>query len=200
VVDASRRAGKQAELVASTAAQKTAKGVQNIANKASEGAHQAADNAAKVAAGATVDMLQALKNDVSKADDEKQHKHFEQADARLQATNRPRWGLGTRRLAPPFPTKYDPKAYEESAEENLGSRLDNMLSIKTKELAQAERELVFLKQKLVEAQERHDICMNLYKGIKNECDGIKKKKTHLRVFGRDKAKAESSPKKMKHGT
>ena len=48
---------------------------------------------------------------------------------------------------------------------------------------QVERELAFLKIRLDEAQERHDICLNQWQDIKNDVDDIKRRKAHQRVFG-----------------
>ena len=45
------------------------------------------------------------------------------------------------------------------------------------------RELAVLKIQLDEAQERFDICQNQWQEIKNDCDDLKKRKAHLRVFG-----------------
>ena len=45
-------------------------------------------------------------------------------------------------------------------------------------------ELGILKIELDEAQERFDICQNQWQQIKNACDDIKKRKAHLRVFGK----------------
>ncbi len=46
-----------------------------------------------------------------------------------------------------------------------------------------EKELAFLKIKLDEAQQRFDVGMSQYQEVKDECDNLKKKKAHIRVFG-----------------
>ena len=48
-----------------------------------------------------------------------------------------------------------------------------------------EKELAFLKIKLDEAQQRFDVGMGQYQELKSECDELKKKKAHFRVFGKD---------------
>jgi len=46
-----------------------------------------------------------------------------------------------------------------------------------------EKELAFLKIQLDEAQQRFDVAMSQYQEAKDECDNLKKKKAHIRVFG-----------------
>jgi len=46
------------------------------------------------------------------------------------------------------------------------------------------RELAVLKIQLDEAQERFDVCQNQWQQMKNDCDDLKKRKAHLRVFGK----------------
>lgn len=48
---------------------------------------------------------------------------------------------------------------------------------------QMEKELAFLKIQLDSAQQRFDVGMSQYLESKTECDDLKKKKAHMRVFG-----------------
>jgi hypothetical protein len=46
-----------------------------------------------------------------------------------------------------------------------------------------EKELADLKARLNEAQQRFDLCLDVYMEKKSECDELKKKKAYVRVFG-----------------
>ena len=55
--------------------------------------------------------------------------------------------------------------------------------LKKRTCCQMEKELAFLKIQLDTAQQRFDVGMKEYLESKTECDDLKKKKAHLRVFG-----------------
>ena len=92
---------------------------------------------------------------------------------------RPKWQLGGTRLVPPMPARYEPPDMGMDA----GSRLDRILDRKQKQMKGMEQELTFLSTRQTDAQTAFDEAMRAYLGIRSECEDIKKKKAHIRVFG-----------------
>lgn len=96
-----------------------------------------------------------------------------------ESSGDPSWRLGTSRLAPPVPAKYE----AETDVVNHGTKLGAKIAMKTNELKKMEKELADLKARLNEAQQKFDSCLDVYMEKKNECDELKKKKAYVRVFG-----------------
>ena len=60
----------------------------------------------------------------------------------------------------------------------------SVILINTKYAIQLGRELAILKIQLDGAQGRYDICQNQLQDVKNACDDLRKRKAHIRVFGK----------------
>lgn len=108
---------------------------------------------------------------------------------------RPKWQLGGTRLVPPMPARYEPPDMGMDA----GSRLDRILDRKQKQMKGMEQELTFLKTRQTDAQTAFDEAMRAYLGIRSECEDIKKKKAHIRVFGDIDVDSLAKPKRKVGG-
>ena len=108
---------------------------------------------------------------------------------------RPKWQLGGTRLAPPMPARYEPPDMGMDA----GSRLDRILDRKQKQMKGMEQELTFLSTRQTDAQTAFDEAMRAYLGIRSECEDIKKKKAHIRVFGAIDVDSLAKPKRKVGG-
>jgi hypothetical protein len=60
----------------------------------------------------------------------------------------------------------------------------SVILINTKYAIQLGRELAILKIQLDGAQGRYDICQNQWQDVKFSCDDLRKRKAHIRVFGK----------------
>eukprot|EP00802_Teleaulax_amphioxeia_P017422 Tamp_17578.p1 GENE.Tamp_17578~~Tamp_17578.p1 ORF type:complete len:215 (-),score=46.34 Tamp_17578:654-1298(-) len=179
VAAAAKAAENQAGALAHAAAAKALAAERAVAAGAQ---HLAEDSAQRLAQGAG-DMMEAL-GEPDANEQYMQHLAMGQSAAGKGA----KWSMGSHRLAPQHSAKYTPA----DGQKNEMSHLDQRLSIKQKELNAMGRELAVLKIQLDEAQERFDVCQNQWQQMKNDCDDLKKRKAHLRVFGRAKEIAENS--------
>jgi hypothetical protein len=60
----------------------------------------------------------------------------------------------------------------------------SVILINTKYAIQLGRELAILKIQLDDVQEQYDNCQNQWQDIKIACDDLRKRKAHIRVFGK----------------
>ena len=80
---------------------------------------------------------------------------------------------------------------------DAGSRLDRILD--RKQMKGMEQELTFLKTRQTDAQTAFDEAMRACLGIRSECEDIKKKKAHIRVFGDIDVDSLAKPKRKVGG-